>query len=87
MNTLNNRQISKRIVENMRIERLKKGYSQEYMALQLNISQNAYSRMERGMTKIDLERLVQIGYLLDLRSYQLLQLIAISLAEKGSKES
>lgn len=56
--------INQRIANKIRIERLIKGYSQEYMSLQLNMSQNAYSRIERGITKIDIERLQQIAFVL-----------------------
>lgn len=39
-------------------------YSQEYMALLLNISQNAYSRLENGKTPITIDRLYQISGIL-----------------------
>jgi len=56
--------IHKHIAGYIRIERLKMGYSQEYLSLQLGISQNAYSRIERGVTKLDIERLLEIIILL-----------------------
>ena len=39
-------------------------YTQEHVASELNISQNAYSRIESGQTKIDVERLKQIARIL-----------------------
>lgn len=44
--------------------RRNKEYSQEYMALLLNISQNAYSRLENGKTPITIDRLYQICIIL-----------------------
>ena len=42
-----------------------KGYSQEYMASQLKMSQNNYSRIELNQTKIDLDRLQEISTVLE----------------------
>lgn len=42
-----------------------KGLSQEYMAQKLNISQRAYSKMERGETKIDFERIEDVSKILE----------------------
>lgn len=46
--------------------RLLKGYSQEYMALKLNLSQSAYGKIERGESDITLSRLEQISFVLDM---------------------
>jgi transcriptional regulator with XRE-family HTH domain len=45
--------------------RLKKGYSQEYMAFNLHISQKTYSRIENNQSKCDIDRLVKIADLLE----------------------
>ena len=45
--------------------RLKKDYSQEYMASRLGISQKAYSKIERGETALNHERLYQIAKILE----------------------
>lgn len=42
-----------------------RNYTQEYLALKLHISQNAYSKIELGYTKITLERLFQIADILE----------------------
>jgi transcriptional regulator with XRE-family HTH domain len=55
--------------EKIRKFRLEKGYSQEYMAHQLDISQNAYSKLERGSTRLTLDKLEQIAGALGV-SYQ-----------------
>lgn len=47
-------------------------YSQEYMALQLGISQNAYSRIELGITKISIERLKSLSKILGVSIHQLI---------------
>jgi len=45
----------KNIIENIRILRESKGYSQDYMAELMGITQSAYARFERGATKTDLK--------------------------------
>ncbi|MFC5282626.1 helix-turn-helix domain-containing protein [Pedobacter alpinus] len=53
------------IGETIRIERLKKGWSQENMAHMLNISQAAYSKIESGQTKMKLTTLYEIAKILE----------------------
>lgn len=53
-------------VEKIRLNRQIKGYSQEYMAFMLNISQNAYSKLERGETELTIPRLYEIVEILDI---------------------
>ena len=55
----------KAIAANIRHKREYRNYTQEYLALKLNISQNAYSKIELGYTKITLERLFQIADILE----------------------
>lgn len=52
--------------------RRNKEYSQEYMAFLLNISQNAYSRLENGKTPITIDRLYQICIILQTNPMTLL---------------
>ena len=52
------------ILENIRTLRQERKYSQEYMAIRLSVSQNAYSKLERGLTRLTLERLSQIAEIL-----------------------
>jgi len=47
--------IMKNIIENIRTLRESKGYSQEYMAEMMGITQSSYARFERGATKTDLK--------------------------------
>jgi transcriptional regulator with XRE-family HTH domain len=51
--------------EKIRLNRLTKGYSQEYMANELEISQNAYSKLERGETELSVRRIYEIASILD----------------------
>jgi transcriptional regulator with XRE-family HTH domain len=57
--------INERIALNLRNARLTRNYSQEYLALQLKISQNAYSKMEMGRTRITVESVFKIADILD----------------------
>lgn len=49
----------------IRIQRVIKGYSQEYVANRLDISQNAYSKIERGDTELSVRRMFQIADILE----------------------
>jgi len=53
------------VAVNIRKIREHLNYTQEYLAMKLNISQNAYSKIELGYTKITLERLYQIAQVLE----------------------
>jgi len=64
--------INKKIALNLRNARLMRNYSQEYMALKLKISQNAYSKMEMGRTRITVESVFKIAGVLDVDIYTLL---------------
>lgn len=63
----------KTVAINIRKIREAKHYTQDYMAMKLAISQNAYSKIELGYTKITVERLFQIAYLLDVDPIDLLR--------------
>lgn len=49
-----------------------RNYSQEYMAMHLGISQEAYCRIETGQTKIELNRLKKIAETLEVEPYFLM---------------
>jgi len=63
----------KKISEKIRIARLTVGYSQEYMAQELGISQNVYSKNERNMKDVPLERVMRIFKILNLPIEELLK--------------
>lgn len=48
------------IMNHIKICRVQAGLSQEKVAEELNISQSAYAKIENSITRLDLERLVQI---------------------------
>ncbi len=50
----------------IRQTRLLKGYSQEYMAYRLNISQQSYSRMESGRQDLKIMQLETIAEVLEI---------------------
>jgi len=56
----------------IRNQRVQKGYSQEYMAHHLNISQNAYSKIERGDTEVTVKRVYEVAEVLGVSVYELL---------------
>jgi len=66
--------VNERIALNLRNARLMRNYSQEYMAHQLNISQNAYSKMEMGRTQITVETVFKIAGILEVDIYTLLDI-------------
>lgn len=62
----------KTVAANIRKQREAKNYTQEYLAAKLKISQNAYSKIELGYTKITLERLFQIAEVLETSTVELI---------------
>lgn len=60
------------IHERIRIQRQRKGYSQEAMAFELGISQGTYSKIERGETEITAKRLCEIADILKINVIELL---------------
>ncbi|AEK23739.1 Uncharacterized HTH-type transcriptional regulator y4wC [Capnocytophaga canimorsus Cc5] len=64
LKTYKNIQFMNKIGFNIRKIREQKGYSQEYLANQLNISQASYARLENQDTKITVDRLFQIAEIL-----------------------
>ena len=60
------------ITKRIRSIRENRGFSQQYMATKLNISANAYSKIELRQSKIYLDRLFQIATILDINIETLL---------------
>lgn len=58
--------------ERIRIHRMIKNYSQEYMAFMLEISQPAYSNIERGITVLTIPRLYEIAEVLEMSVFSLM---------------
>jgi transcriptional regulator with XRE-family HTH domain len=49
------------IAANIKSARMYRNYSQEYLGLRLKISQNAYSKIELGLSNINLQRIFEIA--------------------------
>lgn len=75
MNTTYRKEMQ-RIAFKIRKVREYKNYSQEYLASKIGISQNAYSKIELGYSKITLDRLFHIANLLDVDTQELMTLKA-----------
>lgn len=68
----------------LRIQRVIKGYTQEYMAERLNLSQNSYSKLERGLTSLTVKRLYEVAEILEISVQDILPDIkASNTAEKS----
>lgn len=72
--------------EKIRKIRQLKDLSQEYIAMQLGVSQNHYSRLERGESKISQDRLQEIANLLEVEEEDILSFDDY-LARGGSGDS
>jgi transcriptional regulator with XRE-family HTH domain len=55
----------KQIVLNIRKAREFRNYTQSYLAVKLQISQNAYSKVELGYSSITLTRVIEIAEILE----------------------
>lgn len=78
----------KNVASNIRKIREYKGYTQDYLAAKLKISQNAYSKLELGYSKLTVDRLFKIAHILDLDAKYLISLEhqdLIKLVSEGSK--
>ncbi|QKJ31857.1 helix-turn-helix transcriptional regulator [Mucilaginibacter mali] len=60
------------VATNIRKIRESKDFTQDYLAVKLAISQNAYSKIELGYTKITVERLFQIAQILEVSPISLI---------------
>ncbi len=63
----------KAVAGNIRKVREYRNYTQDYLAAKLEISQNAYSKIELGYSKITLDRLFHIALILEVAVMELLQ--------------
>lgn len=61
------------VIDNIKIVRKNKGISHEAMALNLGITQAAYTKLEHNKTKLTVERLYKIAEILEVQIEDLLQ--------------
>ena len=66
------KQEMKEVASSIRKVREFRNYTQDYLAAKLEISQNAYSKIELGYSKITLDRLFHIALILEVEVTQLL---------------
>jgi transcriptional regulator with XRE-family HTH domain len=64
----------KRVASNIRKIREYRNYTQEYLAAKLRISQNAYSKIELGHTRITIDRLFRIAGILEVDTIVILDI-------------
>lgn len=62
------------VAGNIRKIREYRNYTQDYLAAKLAISQNAYSKIELGYSKLTLDRLFQIAIILDIKVMDLINI-------------
>ncbi|RYZ95563.1 MAG: XRE family transcriptional regulator [Sphingobacteriaceae bacterium] len=77
---------TKNVARNIRKIREYRDYTQDYLAAKLKISQNAYSKIELGYSKLTIERLFQVAEILDIQATQLLTLDHVELIKSISSE-
>lgn len=65
---------TKNVAGNIRKIREYRDYTQDYLAAKLKISQNAYSKIELGYSKLTIDRLFQIAAILEVEVPHLLTL-------------
>ncbi len=61
-----------KVQDKIRIIRTSKGYTQEYIAEKLNIDPVNYGRIERGLSKLTIERFLKIAEILEINPSELL---------------
>ncbi|MDR3327217.1 MAG: helix-turn-helix domain-containing protein [Prevotellaceae bacterium] len=62
------------VIKNIKTIRTQRGISHEAMAVNLGISQTAYTKIEREETKLTVDRLQKIAEILDVKIADLLEL-------------
>lgn len=62
----------KEVIKTIKNLRIEKGYSQEYMAHKIGVSQRAYSKLENGHTRMTVSRLNTIAVILEVQITELL---------------
>ena len=77
---------TKNVAGNIRKIREYRDYTQDYLAAKLKISQNAYSKIELGYSKLTIERLFQVAEILNIEATQLLTLNHVELIKNISSE-
>ncbi len=77
----------KNIMENIKNIRKQKGYSHEYIAHELEISQVAYSKLEKNETKLTVERLYKLANILETPVTDLLEVKANNVFHQNNNDN
>lgn len=75
------------IMKTIKEIRKQKGYSHEYLAHELDISQAAYSKLEKNDTKLTIERLYKIAMILEVDISELLDIKHSNQFNQTNKEN
>lgn len=59
--------------ESIRVERIRKNYTQEYVADEIGISQSQYSRLEKGEISLDIEKVGKITKVLEISPQDIIE--------------
>lgn len=76
-----------KIINKIREIRKDRGYSHEYMAHLLDISQVAYSKIEKNETKLTIERLFKIAEILEAKIEDILDIKADKVYKQDLKDN
>ncbi|OAE91992.1 helix-turn-helix transcriptional regulator [Flavobacterium psychrophilum] len=75
------------VVNKIKEFRKKKGYSHEYMAHELDISQVAYSKIEKSETKLSVDRLYKIAEILETAVEDFLDIAATNIYHQTNQDT
>ena len=76
-----------KVINKIREIRKDRGYSHEYMAHLLDISQVAYSKIEKNETKLTIERLFKIAEILEAKIEDILDIKADKVYKQDLKDN
>lgn len=76
---------SDKIGREIRSVREAKGYSQEYLAEMLDISQSSYANMESGKSTLSVDRLIRVCDILQIDIHRLLDNESVNLPNDNSR--
>ena len=71
MNVMNKNRVQK-IRKRIKLYRMEKGYTQDYVAQQLKISQYAYQKIESGKTQLKVGTFIELARILKVKESYLL---------------
>jgi len=76
-----------KVLKKIREARKNKGLSHENMANELDMSQSAYNKLERGETTLSLERLLKISEILEVNVGDILDIVPTNQFNQINRES